>query len=153
MRNYLVEYEFKTNMSNRYWFPLFINAKNAKLAEISAKTVQTALEERYELIHRTEAKLVIEAINGEYLSEYIAKRLSVQMQFLDVNIWRFSELPSNPELNFNEHMKLIESVNKFTSRSIPTFISNNQFPVRLYSHSLLEAEEFLLVNVVNPTEY
>ena len=67
MRKFFVEFEFKSDLTNYYWFPLFLNADNLTNAEVSAKTVQTALEQHYTLIRRTKVRPIFEKINAEYM--------------------------------------------------------------------------------------
>ncbi len=148
---YLVEYEFKTDLGNYYWFPLYINAENPTLAEVSAKTAQTAIEQHYKLIRRTKVQLIIEGLNAEYISEYVNKRLSGRVEILEFDVWRFRNLPTNPELNFDEHIELIEFSDRFSGETIATTIGRHRFPVRLYYGApLIDFKEFLLVNVVDP---
>ncbi|MHA8060981.1 hypothetical protein PQG22_06870 [Aquirufa beregesia] len=149
---YLVEYEFETDFGNRYWFPLFITAENETLAEVRAKTAQTAIEEKYKQIRRTKVQLIINSINAEYLSEYVKNGLTGKLQFLEFDVWRFTDLTTNPELSFNEHIELIESSDKILSDFIAKTVSRYKFPVRVIkNNSLIDFDEFLLVNVVDPS--
>lgn len=149
---YLVEYEFKTDFGNYYWFPLYINAENATLAEISAKTAQTAIEQHYKLIRRTKVQPIVAGINAEYISEYVNDKLSGRLTILEFDVWRFKELPTNPELNFDQHIELIEFSDSFSGDSIATTVGRHRFPVRLYhGDPSIDFKEFLLVNVVDPS--
>lgn len=149
---YLVEYEFKTDIGNCYWFPLYINAENATLAEVSAKMAQIAIEQHYKLIRRTKPQLIIAGINAEYFSEYVTKNLIGRVEILEFDVWRFKDLPTNPELNFDEHIELIEFSEMFSGKSLATTIGRYKFPVRLYfGDPLIDFKEFLLVNVVDPS--
>ncbi|MHA8101879.1 hypothetical protein PQG46_08555 [Aquirufa nivalisilvae] len=149
---YLVEYEFETDFGNRYWFPLFITAENETLAEFSAKTAQTAIEEKYKRIRRTKVQRIVNSINAEYLSEYVKNRLTGKLQILEFAVWRFTDLTTNPELSFNEHIELIESSDIILSDFIAKTVSRHRFPVRVIkNNSLIDFDEFLLVNVVDPS--
>ena len=152
MRKYLVEYEFKTDIGNYYWFPLYINADNESLAEVSAKTVQTALEQHYMLKRRTKVQLIVQGLNAEFFTEHINSRLRGRVEILKFDVWRFKDVPTNPELNFDEHLQLIEYLDSFSSDNIASTIARQRFPVRLYcGDPTLDFKEFLLVNVVDPS--
>lgn len=148
---YLVEYEFKTNMDNHYWLPLFINAENEMEARIIDSTIQTAINAHYVLKPNPSLRLVYDGINAEQIETYIRQRFVGRVETLELDIWRFKSIPTIPELNFNEHLALIEVSENFSEEFIAKTIERHQFPVRLYSHnSDFEFKEFLLLNVVDP---
>lgn len=149
---YLVEYEFKTKSGNCYWFPLYIKADDKAFAEVSAKTVQTAIEQHYRLTRRTQVKLITKGVNEEYISEYVSKKLSGRVEILEFDVWRFKNMQTIPELNFDEHIELVEFFDKLSGDTIATTISRNRFPVRVYyGNPELDFKDFLLVNVVDPS--
>lgn len=151
MRKYLVEFEFKTNIGNYYWFPIFLEAENSSFAEITAKTIQSAIEQHYTLIRRTQVQQIIEGVNAEPISEYIKHRRQGRIVILEMNVWQFKNLPTIPELNFDEHLQLLEYTQALKEGNIADVVFNQQFPVRLYySNPDFQENEFLLLNVVDP---
>jgi len=149
---YFVEFEFKTEIGNYYWFPLFINAQNIDQAEVSAKTVQTALEQHYTLNRRTRVGPAIEGINSEIFKEYVNKRISGKVEILEFNVWRFKDIKTVPELNFDEHLELINYGDKLSEKTIVSTLERHKYPVRLYnSDPKKDFKDFLIVNVVDPS--
>jgi len=151
MRKYLVEFEFKTDFGNHYWFPIFLEAENSSVAEITAKTIQSAIEQNYTLKRRTKVQQIIEGVNTEPISEYIMHQQHGRIVILEMNVWKFKNLSTIPELNFDEHLELLEYTEALNEGVIAEVVLNQKFPVRLYySNPDFQVNEFLLLNVVDP---
>jgi len=153
MNRYLVEFEFVTVLENKYWFPFFIDASDENTAEISAKTIQTAIEQHYTLKQRSKVVLIVEGVNAEHFNRYIQQRLGEQVKCLEINVWRFTNIPTIPTLNFDEHLSLIELSTLQNDSTIANRISLNKFSVRLERNynNYKDFKEFLSLNVVDPS--
>lgn len=152
MKNFFIEFEFKSNFENYYWFPLIIHAETSEDAQTLAITVQKALEENYTVKRRTDIKPILDNINAEYFTDYVQQRLHGQVGTLNFDVWKFKNIDSVPELNFNEHLQLINSSGKLFPGTVASTISRQQFPVSIYySNPDLDFKEFLSVKVVAPS--
>lgn len=151
MPNYFVEYEFKSHLGNYYWFPLYINADNLSFAEANAKAVQAAIEEHHTLTRRSELRLVVQQINAEYLMEYTRRRMKGKIEILEIDVWRFKDVETVPELNFSDHLQLVE-YSSLSDDIIATMVAQHKFPVKIfYGNSEIDTNEFLLISVVKPS--
>lgn len=151
MRKFFIEFEFKSNFENYYWFPLTLHAETLESAEILAKAVQKAIEQNYTLKRKTQVQPIIDDINTEYFADYVKQRLRGRISILNFNVWKFTHIDSIPELNFNEHLELINSSDNLSPGKIASTISRQKFPVNTYySDSNQDFKEFLSVNVVAP---
>lgn len=152
MRRYLVEFEFVTLLENMYWFPFFIEASDENSAEISAKAVQTAIEQHYTLKQRSKVVLIVEGVNAEHINRYIQQRLGEHVECLEINVWRFSNIRTIPTLNFDEHLSRIELSTLQNDPTIANRISLKKFAVRQERNfnSYKDFNEFLCLNVVDP---
>lgn len=150
MNKYFVDFEFNTLEGNRYWFPLIINLQTRKEAEIATLQFETALREHFQNVRMGHLIFFIEEIHTEFISELTRLRSRGQIQILNVNIWNFKTIQNIPELNFTEHLNLID----YTDVSIDTdiivkTIARLTIPVRMINRiNSNEFEDFLLINVV-----
>lgn len=151
MSYYFIEYEFKSHLGNSYWFPLYINAYNLSSAEANANAIQVAIEEHHTLKRRSELKLVHQQINSEYLIEYTSKRMKGKIEILEMDIWRFKDIETVSELNFSEHLQLVE-YSSLSDHVVATMIAQYKFPVKpFYGNPEIDTNDFLLISVVEPT--
>lgn len=154
MNRYFVEFEFKSNMGNRYWLPLLIEANNDNEANETWQRIKTSFSEHYEVLRSAPPKLYIQGINSELIDEYIDGRYSGKVETLEVAVWKFKDVNPSPELNFNQSIELIDlEEKKFDEdKDIAQTISRHKFPVRVISKNqdIDDFEEFNLINVVAP---
>lgn len=117
----------------------------AKLA-----AVITALDEHYEVIRHAGPKLYIqEHPYSEYVDEYVRENLSGKVSLLEFNVWQFTDIPTNTDLNFGEHLELVELNGVINLPTVATTIERHQFPVRQLS-ATEDLQDVLIVNVVEP---
>lgn len=151
MPSYFIEYEFKSHLGNSYWFPLYINADNLSSAEANAKAIEVAIEEHHTLKRRSQLKLVLKQINAEYLMEYTRNRLKGKIAILEMDIWRFKDVETVSELNFAEHLQLVE-YSSLSDDVVATMIAQHKFPVKpFFGNPEIDTNDFLLISVVEPS--
>lgn len=147
MKRYFVEYKFKTPYKNQYWFPLFIKSKNLGEANRISEAVVTALKEHYEVLNIQGPRL-----SNESTKEIISTKLRGNLSMLEMNVWRIKDLPTNPSLNFEQHLELLTYDDKISDELIARTISKGEYPAKLYySGGDFKIQEFLLINVMDVT--
>ena len=152
MKNkFFVEYEFKTYLDNYYWFPLIINAEDLNSAQTVAQTVEEAIKQDYDLIRKSRVQQIFEKINAEFISDYLKQRERGELVALKLDVWRFENVPTNPEMNYDEHMEMALLGDIFSNKSIVKTVARYEIPVRLYyCKQKLDFKEFLNLKVVDP---
>lgn len=149
MSEYFVEFEFES-LRNIYWFPLIINSNTEEEALKLKLAVEISLKENC-IIHRSsEPKLIIDKINSEFINDYIKGRMKGKIIPLNVQVWKFKDIPNSPELSFSSHLNLYkDSIVAYIDKSLANLIEMDCFPVKqIYSQNNLD--EFFLINIVKP---
>ncbi|MBL0744834.1 DUF6367 family protein [Chryseolinea lacunae] len=148
---YFLEYEFKTEMDNYCWFPLFIEAQNFEEAELISITIKTALIEKYTLKNRPSVVWVVDNFKADQINEYVNQRFSRCIRnLLHFRVLKFDVLPTMPELNYSEHVSIIKSDRGLTVDSIPKLVDQRSFNVGLYGQMIeVGFQEFLLIDVMD----
>jgi len=154
MEKYFLEIEFKTDLENIYWLPLFIEASNLNDANGMKERISIALSEHYTIQRISDTIKYKENENSDLINEYINKNLDGKIKKLNLEIWDFKNIEPMPELSFNENLELVdydEMIFK-NNTDIANTIARHQFPVKVIqsNENISDFDEFLLVNVVAP---
>lgn len=151
MIKFIVEYEFKTTSGNNYWFPLFFKADSFKEANIKSQVVKTAIAENYDLTRFTRPTIFEDGITSEKINQYLKLRNHWGLEMLNFDVFRFSSIPTNPLLNFNEHLELVEFSSENLNDFIATNVERHRYPVRVFNKIDKLNKDYLLLRVVDPS--
>lgn len=152
MKRFFVEIEFKTDIVNIYWIPIFLVAENNEGATEITERIITAFNEYYEIILISEPMLYSEEVNKEFIDNYVNHRMEGRIAALELNVWQINTVENNPDISFNEGLKMINLkvlMNK-DNKQVAKTLSRHKFAVRVIhkNQDLDDFDEFLLVNVV-----
>ena len=152
MARFFIEYEFRSELGQHYWFPLTIEAETIDVARDIAIRHRTALAERYDVCYTSEPQVLVRDINSERIAQYRRERLRGRMVRLNVRSWTIHDLDAGPDVSFQEHLDLVvQSPGGMRSSTIASS-QTLQFPVGLVVEGPdVVGGEFLLINVVEPS--
>ena len=156
MIKYFVEYEFRSNKSERlYWFPMFIHVSSPREAENIYNRYYKALSERYDIRFSLKPTLVVEGLNTDRINQYVQNMARLKFCILNVNSWTLKSVETKDELSFDEHIELaIENIKPY--EYFPVTLASGErkrFPVRIITEGTRDNyNEFLLIDVVCPNQ-
>tara|TARA_R110000868_G_scaffold147163_1_gene368406 strand:+ start:1386 stop:1895 length:510 start_codon:yes stop_codon:yes gene_type:complete len=154
MKRFFIEIEFKTDIGNTYWIPLFLEAENNEGAKEIKERLRTAFNEHYEIKRISDPKLYAEGINSEFIDDYVNQRMNGRVEALELDVWKIKNIETNPEISFNEGLQMIDLEDAMydDDKQVAKTLSRHKFPVRVIhkNQDLDDFDEFLLVNVVAP---
>jgi len=151
MIEFLLEFEFETNLGNIYYLPTFINAKDFESAQDHAKIIESGLKEDYKLCSEFKIKELSDVSRSEFLKKYVQDRMTGKILSLNMEVWKFHELPTIPEINFREHIQIIRQETTSSNAEIARLISLNKLPVRqMLKSENPDLSDCLIIKIVDP---
>lgn len=148
MEKYFNEYEFETELGNRYWFPIYHTAKSGEEVEkLHMSIIDSINNERHRLLRCTQPTLVQNHIHKKHWDYY----MDGQIQTLQMDTWKF--IPQTEMTTSFER--------KLDSVQFESLVNKDRVAQRTREHICTgfcykrnpdELEEFLRLNIVDPLE-
>ena len=146
---FFIEFTFR-DYSKKYWFPLFIKAENIENANKLMVATKRGLEEKYTEVVNSKVIPQIKNLTSQIIQRKFQDKRQYKVSKLNIAVWCFTDIESNPNLSFNEHLEFIMDNLPLIPRDIAKLINEYQFPVRvLKSDFKSDFEEYLLIDVVS----
>jgi hypothetical protein len=153
MERFLVDFEFSTVDGRVYWMPIGIQAANINVAAEIATRLHHGLAEKY-IVERW-GPFPPGEYREELLLEFRRSRRVGKPEILEVNEFRFRNVPFDPELSFDDHLDL-ETLQAGQvlpgDQTIIASMKHRKLAVRLVSEGEIKRfGEILVINVIMPS--